>query len=155
MTRREWLMAASGALVVAAPLRSLGAQGTAGNVLEVWKSPTCGCCGNWVAHMRANGFTTTVHDIADVAPIKRKHGVPPALESCHTALVGGIVLEGHVPADLVRQLQQQRKANAVVLGLAVPGMPVGSPGMEQGDRKDSYDVIAFDKKGLTKVFARR
>jgi len=155
MNRREWLVLAGGALLVTAPARIGAGQGAADNALEVWKSPLCGCCGNWVAHMRANGFTPTIHDQNDVTPIKRKYGVPQALESCHTAVVNGIVLEGHVPADLVRQLQRQRKTHADVVGLAVPGMPIGSPGMEQGSRKDKYDVIAFDRRGLTSVFASR
>jgi hypothetical protein len=157
MTRREWFVIAAAAAVGGATVRSAGAQGTAAadNALQVWKSPSCGCCGLWVTHMKDNGFVTTVHDQLDVTPIKRKYGVPQALESCHTAVVNGVVLEGHVPADVVRQLQKQRKANATLVGLAVPGMPVGSPGMEQGSRKDKYDIIGFDAKGLTKVFASR
>jgi hypothetical protein len=101
--------------------------------------------------MEKNGFRPRVHDVNDVSPYKRKYGVPAALESCHTAVVGGYALEGHVPADLVRQILTQ-KPN--IAGLAVPGMPMGSPGME-GPRKDNYDVIAFDKTGKTSVFAKR
>lgn len=141
---------AAGALLVAAPAGVLIAADD--NDIEIWKSPTCGCCGNWVTHMRSNGFRPVVHDVADVAPIKRKHGVPVALESCHTGIVGGYAIEGHVPADVVRALLKQRPA---VLGIAVPGMPVGSPGMEMGARKDKYDVIAFTKAGTTSVFAKR
>ena len=103
--------------------------------------------------MRSNGFRPVVHDVADVAPIKRKYGVPVALESCHTALVGGYAVEGHVPADVVRALLKQRPAG--IIGIAAPGMPVGSPGMEMGGRKDKYDVIAFTRTGTTSVFAKR
>ena len=153
-TRREWLRLAGGALMVGVPALTR-AQASADNTLEVWKSPSCGCCGLWVAHMQQNGFTATVRDLNDVSPIKRKFGVPQALASCHTAVVNGVALEGHVPADVVRQLQKQRTTHAHVVGLAVPGMPIGSPGMEQGSRQDKYDVIAFDKRGLTSVFASR
>ena len=142
-----------GALVVAVPTGLvLGAVARDDNDIEIWKSPTCGCCGNWVTHMRTNGFRPVIHDVEDVSPIKRQHGVPVALESCHTGIVGGYAIEGHVPADVVRALLKQRPA---VLGIAVPGMPVGSPGMEMGGRRDKYDVIAFTKAGTTSVFAKR
>lgn len=151
-TRREWLRLATGALIaVPAGLAGVRLAGADDNDIEIWKSPSCGCCLQWVNHMRTNGFRPNVHDVLDVAPFKRKYGVPAALESCHTAVVGGYALEGHVPADLVRQILKQRPA---ILGLAVPGMPAGSPGME-GPTKDKYDVIAFDKSGKTSVFAKR
>jgi hypothetical protein len=119
--------------------------------VTVYKSPTCGCCAKWVEHMRAAGFEVTVNDMPDVAPMKDKQGVPAALRSCHTAIVGGYAIEGHVPPDLVTKLLKE-KPNAA--GLAVPGMPMGSPGME-GASKDTYNVVLFDKAGKTSVYATR
>ena len=123
-----------------------------GPTMTVFKSPTCGCCKDWVSHARTHGFKVVARDIADVAPTKRAHGVPEALYSCHTALVGGYVIEGHVPADLVQKLLKERPKG--VAGLAVPGMPMGSPGME-GPIKQKYDVLTFDKSGRTAVYAKR
>lgn len=118
--------------------------------ITVYKSPSCGCCTKWVDHLKANGYSVTAKDVDDVEPIKAELGVPAKLASCHTALVGGYVVEGHVPAqDIDRLLREKPK----VVGLAVPGMPLGSPGMEAG-RKDAYDVVAFAANGATKVFAR-
>jgi hypothetical protein len=117
----------------------------------VYKSPTCGCCGKWVEHMRANGFDVTVKDMPDVTPVKDTQGVPTALRSCHTAIVGNYAIEGHVPADVVKKLLKE-KPNAA--GVAVPGMPMGSPGME-GASKDAYTVVLFDKSGKTSVYATR
>lgn len=119
--------------------------------VTVYKSPTCGCCGKWVEMMRANGFDVTVNDMPDVTPMKDKQGVPAALRSCHTAVVGGYAIEGHVPVDLVKKLLKE-KPNAA--GIAVPGMPMGSPGME-GATKDTYNVVLFDKAGKTSVYATR
>lgn len=123
---------------------------TAGEVV-VYKSPTCGCCKEWVKHLQENGYKVEVHEQYDVTPIKRDLGVPNHLRSCHTATVDGYVLEGHVPADLISRMQTEKPA---IKGLAVPGMPMGSPGME-GPRKDPYDVIAFEEKGKTTVYATR
>jgi hypothetical protein len=117
--------------------------------VSVYKSPTCGCCGKWIEHMQANGFAATTTNLPDVGPIKAKHGVPSALHSCHTSLVGGYVIEGHVPAEDIRRLLREKPA---IVGLAAPGMPAGSPGMDVPN-SPSYDVIAFDKAGNTKVFA--
>jgi hypothetical protein len=137
---------------------SLSAIPTAGQTpapartpITVYKSATCGCCANWNDHLRANGFAVTSHDLPDVNVVKDKHGVPQTLRSCHTALVGRYVVEGHVPADLIRKLMRERPA---VAGLAVPGMPMGSHGME-GPRTDRYQVLTFDKAGETTVFATR
>ena len=122
------------------------------DTLTVYKSPTCGCCRNWVEHMRANGFHVIAVDQPDVTPVKREHGVTEQLASCHTALVSGYAIEGHVPAADVRRLLAERPAG--VRGLAVPGMPTGSPGMEMpGTPPDRYDVVAFDSTGRTRVFA--
>lgn len=104
-------------------------------------------------HLRANGFTVKSEDVTDLAPVKARHGVPKGLESCHTAVADGYVVEGHVPADLVAQLLRTRPA---VAGLAVPGMPVGSPGMEvPGQPAERYRVLSFDREGKTAVFATR
>jgi hypothetical protein len=106
-----------------------------------------------VGHLRENGFTVTERNETDLAPIKRKHGVPTALESCHTGLVDGYVIEGHVPADLIHRLLRERPK---VVGLAVPGMPIGSPGMESpGEKPQPYKVLTFDSGGRTTVFASR
>lgn len=118
----------------------------------VYKSPTCGCCTKWIDHLKQAGFAVTARDTANVAPIKRRHGVPQALESCHTALVGGYVVEGHVPAGVIQRLLRERPA---VAGIAVPGMPAGSPGMEYPDaRPQPYDVMAFRAEGGWSVYAR-
>lgn len=118
----------------------------------VHKSPTCGCCSKWVEHLRANGFTVEVRDEADVAPAKRRLGVPAAMASCHTAEVGGYFVEGHVPAADIRRLLTQRPA---VRGIAVPGMPAGSPGMELPDgRVTPYTVHQIDGEGAVSDFAQ-
>jgi hypothetical protein len=153
-TRREWLRLLTMGVVAGGSAEALGASQapmTSGTPMEIWKTPTCGCCTMWVDHMRAAGFRPTVHDMNDVSPIKRKLGVPTALESCHTAVVGGYTIEGHVPADVVRQALKERPK---IAGLAVPGMPMGSPGME-GPRKDPYNVVAFEHNGRNSVFAKR
>ena len=129
------------------------AQAPAAPKMTVYKSPTCGCCAKWVAHMRNAGFDLTVNDVPNVGEIKAQHHVPADAQSCHTALVGGYVIEGHVPADVVKQLLKEKPA---VVGLAVPGMPVGSPGMESADAdKQAYNVLSFDKAGKTQVYAVR
>jgi hypothetical protein len=121
--------------------------------LVVYKSPSCGCCGAWVDHVEEAGFEVEVHDVMNVQPVKDQHGLPGHLGSCHTTLVGGYVVEGHVPADLIRRLLAERPE---IAGIAVPGMPLGSPGMEvPSGRKDPYDVIAFTKDGRVSVFASR
>lgn len=119
--------------------------------LTVFKSPTCGCCTKWVEHMQAAGFKVKLENVQDMSTIKTRFQVPPKLHSCHTALVAGYVIEGHVPAAEVWRLLRE-KPN--VAGLAVPGMPIGSPGMEQGNRQDPYEVLTFTTAGQTQVFAR-
>ena len=121
--------------------------------VEVYKSPTCGCCSKWVDHLRQNGFTARVTDLTDEAldQLKTKHGVPRTAQSCHTALVGGYVVEGHVPATDVRRLLKERPT---VAGIAVAGMPLGSPGMDvPAAQAQAYNVIAFDKQRQVRVFA--
>jgi len=127
--------------------RTARAQQTA----TVYKDPTCGCCGKWVDLLRKAGFSVTVNDVRDIAAIKDKYGVPQPLRSCHTALINGYVVEGHVPiADMTRMLGEK----TAIAGLAVPGMPVGSPGMEvPGVNPQAYDVLAFGKDGKSRVFA--
>jgi len=117
--------------------------------VTVYKSPACGCCGDWVKHMRANGFGVEVIDVQDVTPYRHRAGVPDHLASCHTAIVDGYAIEGHVPAGDIRKLLSERPR---VTGLSVPGMVVGSPGMEQG-APQPYATIAFDERN-TRVFAR-
>lgn len=115
----------------------------------VYKSPTCGCCNDWVSHLQENGFSVKVHDQSNMNPIKSELGVPPRLQSCHTAKVGDYVIEGHVPAQEISRLLKEKPQ---IDGLAVPGMPMGSPGME-GSRKDAYDVLTFQENGKTTVYA--
>lgn len=119
-------------------------------LIAVVRSPDCGCCGAWIDHLRDAGFTVEETLSDDVDAFKDQHAVPQPLRSCHTALVDGYVLEGHVPADAIRTLLDQ-KPDAV--GLAVPGMPIGSPGMEMGDQTEPFDVILWNASG-TDVFAR-
>jgi hypothetical protein len=119
--------------------------------VTVYKSATCGCCKEWVKHLEANGFSVKALDVPDLVPYKTANGVPITLGSCHTAKVGGYVIEGHVPASDIKRLLKERPA---VSGLAVPGMPIGSPGMEQGNHKERYEVLTFDKQGKTSVYAR-
>ena len=137
-------------LLVALLLTLMAAPALAAEV-TVYKSPTCGCCNKWVEHLQANGFTVKAQNVSDVMPYKSANGVPLALASCHTAKVDGYVIEGHVPAADIKRLLKERPK---VLGLSVPGMPVGSPGMEQGAHKEKYDVLTFDKTGDTGVYAR-
>jgi len=118
--------------------------------ITVYKSPTCGCCNQWIDHLEDNGFSVIKKDLRNVNAFKADYGVTPRLASCHTAVVDGYVVEGHVPAADIRRLLAERPA---VKGLTVPGMPMGSPGME-GPRKDPYDVLTFDGHGNTTVFAR-
>ena len=114
--------------------------------ITVWKSPTCDCCANWVEHLRANGFRVTVELREDLASVKSALGVPAALHGCHSAKVDRYAIEGHVPAADIKRLLERRP---VATGIAVPGMPVGSPGMEAGGRKDRYQVVLFGPSGLS------
>jgi hypothetical protein len=127
------------------------ATAVSADTVVVYKSPTCGCCTKWVEHMKDNGFVVVAHDVNDVTPMKQQLGVPANQTSCHTATVGGYSLEGHVPADLVRKMLAEKPS---FRGLTVPGMPMGSPGME-GIVKQNYDVLSFDAQGNVQVYARR
>lgn len=117
--------------------------------IHVYKSPTCGCCAKWIDHLETNGFSVRTTEVADVGPVKRANGVPVNLGSCHTALVGGYVIEGHVPATDIARLLEEKPA---IAGLAVPGMPIGSPGME-GPNPERYHVLAFGAGAKLTAFA--
>ena len=119
--------------------------------VTVYKSPTCVCCERWLDHMRRAGFRVTERNVAKIAAVKAERGVPDDLASCHTSIAGRYVVEGHVPADLVARLLEKQSP---VAGLAVPGMPAGSPGMEGGQRQ-RYDVLSFTRAGETAVYATR
>ena len=120
-------------------------------VVDVYKSPSCGCCSKWIDHLKANGFAVRSHDTDTVAQHKARLGVPPGYGSCHTAEVGGYVIEGHVPArEIKRLLKEKPRAR----GLVVPAMPIGSPGMEAGGRKDPYEVFLVNRNGSTRTYAQ-
>jgi hypothetical protein len=117
-------------------------------VVHVYKTPTCGCCADWVTHIEKAGFRTEVQDLPDLTQVKQRLGVPNGLDSCHTSMVGDYVVEGHVPASTMLRMLREKPA---IAGIAVPGMPMGSPGME-GPWKDPYDVIAFTRDGRGMVY---
>ena len=161
ITRRQWLIAVTRAVAGGGALAAIAALPAAGGTtarakpipVVVYKDPECGCCVAWVAHLQANGFAPDSRDRTDMDALKDSLGVPAALRSCHTAVAGRYVIEGHVPAaDIKRLLAQSPKQ---VAGLAVPGMPSGSPGMESpGRRADRYDVIAYGADGSKQRFAK-
>ncbi|MBE7370104.1 DUF411 domain-containing protein [Ramlibacter pallidus] len=145
--RRHLLLAAA-----AWPFAALAQKAAPAVLVEVWKDPNCGCCGDWVRHLQAEGFAVKLNDTGNNA-MRARLGIPPKLGSCHTALVGGYAIEGHVPAREIRRLLRE-KPQAV--GLAVPGMPVGSPGMDgpaYGNRRDPYDVLLVARSGEPRVYA--
>lgn len=153
MTRRTFLWTGTLALTYASTPHGVDAEqtGTARRTaVTVYKDPNCGCCTLWGQHMEQAGFAMSYVNSSDLAAVRSKHRVPASLQSCHTALVDGYVVEGHVPAADVRRLLATKPK---VAGIAVPGMPIGSPGMEQGSRKQSYAVMSFDATGKTAVFA--
>jgi len=119
-------------------------------VIDVYKTPSCGCCKDWVTHLEQSGFKVIAHDVPTTKPYRDRFGVPAELYSCHTAFIDGYAIEGHVPAAEIKRLLKERPK---ALGLSVPGMPVGSPGMEvEGTRRDAYDVVLFAENGSRKVF---
>ena len=122
----------------------------AGGKISVYKTPTCGCCTKWVTHLEENGFEVSTHDMADLRSVKSMAGVKPQYASCHTALVDGYVVEGHVPASDIQRLLKERPD---VIGISTPGMPVGSPGMEHQDHRENFAVITLEKDGSNKVFS--
>ena len=123
----------------------------AGPVVTVYKTPTCGCCASWVEHLVEHGFRVETIDREDLTPIKQQYGVPQGMLSCHTAIVDGYVIEGHVPMDVIDRLLTERPA---VAGIGVPGMPMGSPGME-GPRSEPYEIYTFDASGPKGIYAAR
>lgn len=148
--QRRTLLKRTGPLLALASTLPLSALAVA-PMVEIWKDPNCGCCQDWVKHLNKSGFATRVHDEGNTAA-RTRLGMPAKLGSCHTGLVGGYAIEGHVPAsELQRLLKEKPKA----LGLAVPGMPIGSPGMDgpaYGDRRDPYDVLLVLADGSTRVY---
>jgi hypothetical protein len=144
VTRRSIVLG----FVAAGVLAPAGAVRAAQPVVEVWKDPNCGCCGEWVKHLEANGFRVKVNDTGNTAA-RARLGIPSKLGSCHTAAVAGYAVEGHVPAADIKRLLAEKPA---AVGLAVPGMPIGSPGMEDGGRRDPYDVLLVTQGGGTRVF---
>ena len=142
MKRRAFLSLAA-ACAIAPPV-------FANEAIEVYKSATCGCCTKWVEHLQAAGFSVRARDVPDPAKYRQRFGVPDSLGSCHTARVGGYAIEGHVPAREIRRLLKERPE---ATGLAVPAMPLGSPGME-GPRSDPYEVLLVQKNGQHRIFAR-
>jgi hypothetical protein len=146
---RRGLLASVAALALVRPATAVAAA----QDFEVWKMRACGCCQAWAEHFEAAGFRTIVHEVDDVAEVRAAVGVPADLGGCHTAKVAGYVVEGHVPVAAVQRLLAERPP---VLGLAVPGMPLGSPGMEvEGEPAEPYDVIAFSADGRRSVFMER
>lgn len=121
-----------------------------GPLVTVFKLRTCSCCAKWVEHLKANGFTVKVQEVKDTAPYERQYRVPTTMTSCHTAVVDGYTIEGHAPAAEIKRLLSERPK---AVGLAVPGMPVGSPGMETG-RSEAYSVFLFDEGGRASIYAR-
>ncbi len=119
--------------------------------ITVYKSPTCGCCNKWISHLSDNGFKVKAVNMPNMDQIRARSGITSELSSCHTALVDDYIVEGHVPADVVKRLLQERPE---VRGISVPGMVMGSPGME-GNRRDAYNILTFDAEGNTAVYASR
>jgi hypothetical protein len=157
ITRREWLVVTFGgaaAALVSDGGRALALPPFKPLRMTVYKTPSCGCCRLWVSHAQSvlTGYDVKTLDMDDLTEVKRQLGVPDSLQSCHTAITGPYVFEGHVPADLIKRFVAERPK---ALGLAVPGMPMGSPGMDMGGPKERYDVLLFDKAGKTRVYARR
>lgn len=158
---RMWLRGLAIALIVcglvllsgsaqAAPLEQgaiAAAPGQSAPAATVYRSPNCNCCGHWIEHLEAEGFTVDDHLTEEMETVKQRYGVPADLESCHTALIGGYVIEGHVPASDIERLLAERPD---VLGLTAPGMPMSAPGMDMGE--EPYTVFAFDEVGQTTVF---
>ena len=149
LSRRSFIAAVPFAFVACS--RAAG-SGTADALPElvVYKTPTCGCCTAWVDHVRTAGFRVRTIEMDDTAPVAAQYGVPAQLRSCHTAIVEGYAVEGHVPANDIRRLLADRPP---IAGIAVPGMPVGSPGMEMGNRRDPFTVVAFTNDGRMGKFA--
>jgi hypothetical protein len=152
-TRRSFIKVAASNAAALVVLPSIAEAIAAEQPITVYKTPTCGCCKLWVDHVRKNGFDPTSHDLPDLTATKDRFRVPNALRSCHTAVIGRYVFEGHVPADLIKKFIDEK--STTFIGLAVSGMPAGSPGMEASGRKDPYEVHAFTHEGKPTVYAKR
>ena len=148
-SRRHALRTLGAGALLLSPLMA-AAQAPKALAIDVYKSPTCGCCEDWVKHLRDNGFTVATHDVDDTGLYRKKSGIPERFGSCHTGVIQGYGVEGHVPASDIKKLLATRPKAA---GLAVPGMPVGSPGMEYGPRKDPFDVLLVKSDGAASVFS--
>jgi hypothetical protein len=146
-SRRAFIATVATSLVAR---RAIVAQ-KAPSVVTVYKDAGCECCAKWVKHLSASGFVVSPHDVLNMDEIKRTMNVPQALQSCHTAVVDRYVIEGHVPADVIKKFLAEKPSS---LGLAVPGMPMGSPGME-GPTAERYNVLAFARNGTTQIYAKR
>lgn len=136
-----------GVVVLAQPLTALARTPT--KQLTVWKTPTCGCCGDWVSHLRKSGFEVVINNVNDTGPIRKQFGLADKFGACHTARLNGYVIEGHVPAQELNRLLDERP---VALGLAVPGMPMGSPGMDAGGSRDAYSVLLVQSDGKSRIY---
>jgi len=151
--RRSLMIGLGGVAVAAAGAMAFpglfGSGSARAGEVVVYKSPSCGCCGQWATHMRQSGFAVSVKNIDNISPVKEQAGVPYDLESCHTAFIDGYVVEGHVPAQDIHKMLAEKPS---IKGLAVPGMPMGSPGMEGGD-PEPYTVYSFDADGKAKAYA--
>ena len=143
---QRWLLRCGAALMLAMAFVPVV---MAADAMAVYRDPSCGCCGAWIAYVRAHGFTVTVHEDQPMNLVKAREGIPGALASCHTAKFGGYVIEGHVPVEDIRRLLAERPD---ARGLAVPGMPMGSPGMEMG-APERYDVLLIERDGSTRLYA--
>ena len=150
-TSSRMIIACTGVLIITGVLLFISRQeiDTGTPEIIVYKSSSCNCCNKWVDHLRAAGFSVTARDTADLDHIKLSMGIRPTLQSCHTALAGDYLIEGHVPADDIKRLLLERPA---ISGLTVPGMPVGSPGME-GAYSEPFDVLTFDRTGKTMIYS--
>ncbi|MHC6226406.1 DUF411 domain-containing protein [Pseudomonas sp. X10] len=135
--------------LIALGLLAIASLAQAGQTIDVYRDPNCGCCKKWISHLRDNGFTVNDHVEPNMSEVKQRLGVAPRLASCHTGVIDGKFIEGHVPAEQVKLLAQRSDLK----GLAVPGMPMGSPGMEMGDHKDPYQVIGLTEDGKDEVVA--
>ena len=156
MKRRALIQSAVALISVAALPTTALSQKASQPIVEVWKTSTCGCCKDWVRHLQDNGFEVKTHDVSEAAKATRRSqlGLAEKYGSCHTALVGGYVVEGHVPAQDIRKLLKERP---IALGLSVPGMPIGSPGMDgpvYGGRKDTYAVLLVQRDGSSSVYQK-
>lgn len=150
-TKPFYLIGMAALLLIGGILITRGSDAQELPEITVYKSPTCGCCSKWVTHLEDNGFEVDSIDTPDMRQIKVRYGVPGDLSSCHTALVDGYLVEGHVPADVIKKMIEERPD---AKGITVPGMPIGSPGME-GDTVENYQVILFDRNGGRSVYAER